>query len=119
MGEIFICLGASQREKRFSHVHWWKEKQAIALARAFSLMDRQVAISHSTVRRIIRREGFHPYKIQQVQALYPHDRYDQRNFCHWILNKLQREPHFLKRVLFIDECSFYDNNILNSQNARI
>lgn len=43
-------------------VHWRKEKQVIALARIYPLMDlrniaQQVRISHETVRRIICEEG--------------------------------------------------------------
>lgn len=36
-----------------------------------------------------------------------------------MLHKIQRDSHFLERILFTDECSLSNSNILNPQNARI
>ncbi|XP_043515746.1 uncharacterized protein LOC122531692 [Frieseomelitta varia] len=57
-------------------------------------------------------------RFQRVQGLHRNDRSTRRNFC-WVLNKLQREPRILQRLLFTDESSFLSSNMLNPQNSRI
>jgi len=79
----------------------------------------RVGVAHMTVRRIIRDESLRPYHVQYVQELQPEDHITRRNFCRWILHKLERNSYFLERVLFTDESSFSNIGMVNRQNLCI
>lgn len=122
--ERFEVRNAGYRRAGRPRVHWNIEERVIALARAFPVMGlrriaTRVGIAHMTVRRIIREEGLRPYRVQSVQALYPGDYRARRNFCRWMLQKLEGDPHFFERILFTDEASFSSTAIVNRQNLRI
>lgn len=108
-----------------SRINWRLEDRVIALARSYPLMSlRRIAgcignISHMTVRRIIREQGFRPYRLQYVQALQPGDYRARREFCQWMLQKLENNSHFIENILFTDEASFSNISILNRHNTRI
>uniref|UniRef100_A0A0A9YLJ5 Transposable element Tc3 transposase n=1 Tax=Lygus hesperus TaxID=30085 RepID=A0A0A9YLJ5_LYGHE len=74
-------------------------------------------ISHSSVRRIIKRElHLHPYKLAIVQQLKPGD-YQQRSaFALDMLSRFEVNNDLL--LLMSDEAHFHLNGFVNKQNCR-
>lgn len=69
--------------------------------------------SQSTVQRVLKREGFKPYKFQWVQALNEED-YDRRlEFCQWVQLQSLRT---VRKIIFSDECTFYLHGHVNKHN---
>lgn len=79
-------------------------------------LEHQTGISKSSVNRIIKKHGYHPYHIALHQELHGAD-YDNRvNFCNLILNKINEDPAFLLKVLFSNEATFKSNALVNRHN---
>ncbi|GBM40708.1 hypothetical protein AVEN_159676-1 [Araneus ventricosus] len=50
-------------------------------------VSRAVNVLHSTVWRVLRDEGLHPYHVQKVQAFIPADYAPRVEFAHWFLQQ--------------------------------
>lgn len=74
-------------------------------------------ISQSTAWRILKKQGLHPYHFQRVQHL--HENVDNRPRCvmsAWIQRKIQDNPEFFKKVLWMDESQFTRDGMTNFRN---
>lgn len=73
-------------------------------------------LNRSTIRRFIKKNKFHPYHIEQHQALTEIDFQNRETFCQWITNKINDEPNFVNNILFTDEATFHNNANFNKHN---
>lgn len=84
--------------------------------------SRQVGLDnnmdHTTVLKILKKEKWHPYKVHLVQELLEDD-FDRRvEFCENIMEKCNRDPLFVKNIIFSDEATFNINGHVNRQTCR-
>lgn len=76
------------------------------------------SVCQSTVLKYLKRNKWHPYKVQLVQELLDDD-FDRRlEFCETMMNHCNNDPQFVRHVVFSDEATFYLNGIVNRQNCR-
>lgn len=75
-------------------------------------------ISRRSVARILKREKYHPYKIQLVQELSEDD-FDRRiEFCERLMEICNNDHDFAHNVVFSDEATFCLNGTVNRHNCR-
>lgn len=77
----------------------------------------QHGVSKSSVWRIFKKEGLHPYHYQRVQHL--HDDVDRVPRCvlsSWIQRQIRNDPEFTQKILWMDESQFTRNGITNCRN---
>lgn len=74
--------------------------------------------SERSVRRILRRNKIHPYKVSLLQELAEDDPDRRMQFCQQIMNFLDETPQFVDRILFSDEATFCLNGFVNRHNCR-
>lgn len=79
-------------------------------------LSRTLDVSRTTVRRVIKKNRFHPYHYQMHQDLKNEDFGNRVVFCQWLVNKLQEDGQFLEKVLFTDEATFHKNGFVNRHN---
>lgn len=79
-------------------------------------LSRDIAISRTSVRRILNKHKFHPYHMQLHQELQPEDFRNRTNFCQWMQAKLNEDPIFPQKILFTDESTFHRNGFVNRHN---
>ena len=61
----------------------------------------------------MKKEKFHPHKINFVQEL-DEDDFDRRiEFTEIIMNRIQQDGNFINRILFFDESTFCLNAFVN------
>ena len=70
-------------------------------------------VSHMTVWRLLRMQQLYSYHVQRVQFLRPGDLQLRREFCEWILAKINVQLRFLRYLLQTDEASFTREGIFN------
>lgn len=75
------------------------------------------AISQTTVCRILRNAGMHPFKPQYSQFINEDDDDRRREFCEGMLQKFANDPAFLRKLTFSDECVFALNGTVNKHNV--
>lgn len=83
------------------------------------VVSRQMAMSRSSVQRILKENSMHPYHYTRVQQLKPEDYPVRRRFCEWLLNQNNGDPNFLSRVLFSDEAMFGREGCFNAHNWHV
>lgn len=76
----------------------------------------QLGAAHSTIWKIWRAHGLHPFHKQKVQGLNPEDYQPRSNFCEWYLQRCQQEEVFPFTILFSDEATFGRDGIFNTKN---
>ena len=82
--------------------------------------SQELGISQTSTWRILRKDlGLHPYKIQLTQELKPNDHSLRRRFADWVLEQLEVDANFGKKIIFSDEAHFWLNGFVNKQNCRI
>lgn len=75
-------------------------------------------LSRWTIRKILKKFKFHPYKIKLLHELNEDD-YDRRlEFCENISQRITDSRHFLYNICFSDESSFFLNGTVNRHNCR-
>lgn len=72
----------------------------------------------TTMRRILKAENFHPYKLQHVQQLTEDDPDRRMEMCSWFMDRLDEGHEFLSDILFSDEAMFTMNGQVNRHNCR-
>lgn len=76
--------------------------------------------SYSSVRSILKLDlKLHPYKPTILNALKDTDHENRVAFCTEWLDRLNRSPNLLQRILFSDECYFSLDRSVLSKNIRI
>ncbi|XP_015124917.1 uncharacterized protein LOC107046734 [Diachasma alloeum] len=71
--------------------------------------------ARSTVHRVMRVEGLHPWKFTPVQELKPEYLPKCVDFCQWLLDR-SRDPEFIRNVCWTDEKLSVRKGIINQHN---
>jgi hypothetical protein len=61
----------------------------------------------------------HAYKIQLKQEITPDDRPKRVEFATFMLNAIDEDETFLRRICFLDEATFYVKGCVNRHICRI
>lgn len=81
-------------------------------------ISRNLGISQSSVRRVLHKNSFKPYKIHMVQELSDDD-FDRRvEFCELMMDNLDNNRIRLNNIVFSDEATFMLNGSVNRHNCR-
>lgn len=81
---------------------------------------RQLQLPRSTVHKVLHKQlRLYAYKVQLVHALQPDDAPRRAEFAADMLQRIDDDDRFLKRVLFSDEATFHVSGVLNRHNVRI
>lgn len=64
-------------------------------------------VSSATVKRVLKKHKFHPYKIQMVHQLTEDDPDRRMEFCEVMTERIGRQPAYVKNICFSDECTFF------------
>lgn len=75
-------------------------------------------VSKSTVHRVLAKNKFHPYKLKMVHQLSDDDPDRRLELCDIMMNKIDRNQHYIKTICFSDESTFCLNGNVNTQNVR-
>ena len=87
---------------------------------SISRRSQELGLSQTSTWRILRKDlGLHPYKIQLTQELKPNDHSLRREFADWVLEHLEDDANFGRKIIFSDEAHFWLNGFVNKQNCRI
>lgn len=78
----------------------------------------ELETSDRSVRRILKINKFHPYKVKLVQELNEDDPDRRVEFCEQMMNLLITDPVLLDNIVFSDEATFQLNGNVNRQNCR-
>lgn len=76
----------------------------------------ECGVSKSSILRIFRKEGLHPYHFTPVQNLLPADLPRRLEFSHFFRTQQNRNPLFLNNILFTDEATFTRRGVFNFRN---
>lgn len=81
-------------------------------------VSEQIGVSGTSVRRILKRNKFRPFKPRFIHTLKARD-FDARfDFCAWVQGQIEEDRRFHKFILFSDESTFTSNGTVSSQNCR-
>lgn len=75
-------------------------------------------VSARTVQRLLKKNKFHPYKLQILHELVEEDPDRRLEYCEIMSERIVQNPHYLKTICFSDECTFFLNGTVNKQNVR-
>lgn len=82
----------------------------------------ELALDHevgkSSVKRILKKEKYHPYKIKLIHELNEDDPDRRIEFCETLMNICNNDHLFARRIIFSDESTFCLNGVVNKQNYR-
>jgi transposase len=79
----------------------------------------ELGLNRETLRRMLKNEAFHPYKLQVLQSLTEGDPQKRLEMCEWFADRLSTNTRFTEDcVLFSDEALFFVNGEVNVQNTR-
>lgn len=82
--------------------------------------SRELQIPRSTVHKILKKElKFFAYKLQVVQKLEQNDFPLRTEFANNVLDRLELNENYLKRICFSDEATFHVCGKVNRHNCRI
>lgn len=73
-------------------------------------------MSYSSIRKILLKNKYHPYKYELHQHLEVGDPERRIEFCEWFLVRAQENNEFLKNILWSDEANFTNNGVFNRHN---
>lgn len=74
--------------------------------------------SPKAVHRILKANGYKPYKYQKHQRLLPISYQDRVGFCNDFVDQSLEDPQFTSNILWSDECLFTLSGSPNKQNYR-
>lgn len=86
--------------------------------KSLTQINKESNIPSTTIRRILKTNHFHPYKMHFTQELLVDDPDRRLEFCEKMCEKVIRDPHLLRHICFSDECTFFLNGKVNTQNVR-
>ena len=81
-------------------------------------LSAESGVSRSSIRRILKVNKWHPYKLHMAHHLSEDDPDRRMEFCEWALSNVNEDPNFSTKILFTDEANFYVNGEVNRQNLR-
>ncbi|KAJ8921599.1 hypothetical protein NQ315_010505 [Exocentrus adspersus] len=73
-------------------------------------------VPRTTIRRFLKQEKYHPYKVYLVQELLEDDYNRRLQFCEEIMRRFDENNGFQRDILFSDEAMFYLNGVVNRHN---
>lgn len=79
-------------------------------------ISRDSGLSYSIIQKILTDQKMHPYHVELHQALTNADFDSRLNYCHWINEMLDENPHMLSQILWTDEASFCSDGKVNLHN---
>lgn len=79
-------------------------------------ITRRTGISQSTVWRILKDQQLYPFHLQKVQNLLPGDYARRLDYCTLMRERIRRDDHLLRKILFTDESLFTREGTFNSHN---
>ena len=80
----------------------------------------QLQIPRSTIHKVLHRNlQLYAYKVQLLQALKPEDKPRRKEFAVTMLDRLDSDPGFLKRVCFSDGSIFHVSGLINRHKSII
>lgn len=79
----------------------------------------EIDLDRNSVHRILKKHNMHDYKYEKVHALEPGDYIKRLNFCRGILEKLENDENFLKKIIWTDEAKFNNEGLFNRKNCHI
>ena len=93
--------------------------QAVAENPSISIRDmaNELNISIASVSRILKNEKYHDFKPNYCQLLYGDDEDRRLEFCENIQVRMDRDPAFIRKVKFSDECVFSLSSRVNTHNV--
>ena len=74
-------------------------------------------ISRTSVMRILKKEGYHPYKPHYSQFLQDGDDDRRTQFCEVMIERSNLDPALIRKLIFSDECVFSLNGTVNKHNV--
>lgn len=78
--------------------------------------NRELNIPRTTIRRVLKKNKYHPYKPTIVQGLQEDDFVRRLEFCNWYVNKCQEDANFSSTVIWTDETYFSNCGVFNKHN---
>lgn len=75
-------------------------------------------VSITSVKRILKRNKFHPYKIKILHQLVEDDPDRRLEFCEIMAERIAANRFYLQHICFSDESTFCLNGSVNTQNCR-
>lgn len=75
-------------------------------------------VHRSTVTKFLKKEKWHPYKIQLLQELIEDDPDRRNEFCQTMTERTDNNPRLVKQICFSDEATFCLNGEVNRHNFR-
>lgn len=79
----------------------------------------ELGFSYATIQKVLRTNGYKPYKVMPVQGLREQDREKRLTFCNIILQKHNEDPNFVNKILFTDESPFSTAGRHNRRNTHV
>lgn len=82
-------------------------------------MSRTIAVSKTTIQRILKLDHRRPFYLQPVQGLHPGDEERRMVFCRWLLDSIENDQNFLNIVLWAYGSCFTRRRIVNFHNQHV
>ena len=79
-------------------------------------LSRATHVSQTSIRRIIKKEGFRPWKLSIHQELYDADPDRRIEFCEGVMRLTEQRPDFYTQIVFSDEATFTLQGTVNKHN---
>lgn len=78
-----------------------------------------LGIARTTPRRIIHSDlALYPYKIQVTNKILPEDKPRRMNYAKFVIEIVENDDDFWRRIIMSDEAHFSLNGTVNKQNCR-
>ena len=81
-------------------------------------LSAQLDLSLSSINRILKDRGFHPYRLRHRHALNEEDFESRMDFATEFLSELEDSPNILQMMIFSDEAIFHVDGHVNGWNCR-
>jgi hypothetical protein len=85
-----------------------------------NVLEKYVGLSKTTVHRVLKkRQSFTGYELQLLHAVRPGDNHKRYDFAEDILNEIDKDEQFLRRIMFSDEATLHVSGHVYRNNVRI
>ena len=123
--QTFFNSGTVNSKKRSGRKQISEEKQIQIVATVVNnphhsteKVSEECEVSATTARKYLKKNKFHPYKINLVHQLSEDDPDRRMQFCDTMCEKIRLFPNYVKHICFSDESTFFLNGKVNRQNVR-
>ena len=87
--------------------------------KSISGASRELQVPKSTIHNFLRKRlRFLPYQLQIIQALQPNDPPRRFEFAAFMLQKIKEDNEYLRRVMLLDESTFFVSGCVDRHNVR-